>query len=419
MATESLVSPPGAASDNGPNGFIEYEQNMLVVDHGKIYLDGSQVGILYEDGLIQGMAPPFDSELKTIEEISCIFRGIDTQGVVVELPSTKRGPTGILKYNNIPYNVFYGRISSQDHRVIGVFEDDGRVFLRNHKNPSQLLEMDDKSQLRTSFQGIKSDGKPFIHDWTRGLHKADRSYADNEIMRYLPEDFDKLNQVQKSYVLETMKLWAASGVLQIVRKSEGDAGLGNVKHGASGVTGVRTGKVTLDREELETEITLYKKFGPIAKIQTRIRPYSEVRINLVVSHEFGHQLEFTLSQACQDKIDELYQTHLERCNRMHPLPEGYEGYSELLLTHQIEQRVFISGYSRASMHEYWAESVAAFSVKESRDMLKQMDPGVYEILEQVLFSPEKTLSPKHELDALKLQASLRAGGELSDDILNK
>jgi hypothetical protein len=79
--------------------------------------------------------------------------------------------------------------------------------------------------------------------------------------------------------------------------------------------------------------------------------------------------------------------------------------------------VFISGYARTSMHEYWAECVAAFSVKESREMLRNMDPAVYQILHDVVFSPEKTLSPLHEQDALKLQTSLRVGGHLTDDLL--
>jgi hypothetical protein len=278
--------------------------------------------------------------------------------------------------------------------------------------------MDENSQLNTLFQGINSLGKPFNYEWVRPLHRKDRAYMDNEIIRYF-EDYDKLNTLQKSYVLDTMRLWAASGVLQIVRKSEGDAALGNVKHGASGVTSIRSGKVNIDREEFETEITLYKRFGPVAKIQTRVRPYYEVRVNLVVSHEFGHQLEFTLSQTFQERIEDLYQDRLSSCNKLHPLPEAYEGGSELLLMHQIDERVFISGYCRSTFHEYWAECVAAFSVKESRELLKTMDPEVHEMLHDIIFAPEKSLSVKHERDALKLQTSLRVGGELTDSLLDQ
>lgn len=417
MATESLLDTNKAL---GPSGFLELDQNMLVVDYGKISdLAGTQIGYLYEDGLIEGMSAPFDWQgQKAIEQLpGCKFRGIDARGVAIELPCDKRGPTGGLQYNGVPLNVLYGRISTQDHRVVGYMDDNGAITLRDHKTPSTLHALDENSQLNTIFQGIKSNNQPLIHEFVRPLHRKDRNYIDNEIIRYF-EQFDKLNTVQKQYVLETMQIWAASGLLQVVRKSEGTAALGNVKHGASGVTGVRTGMVTLDREEFETEITLYKRFGPVAKVSNRLKPYSEVRINLVVSHEYGHQLEFTLSQAYQDKVTDLYQKRLNTCNRLHPLPEAYEGFSELLLTHQIDDRVFISGYARTSMHEYWAECTAAFSVKESREMLRQRDPQIYDILHEVLFSPEKTLSPKYETEALRLQSSLRVGGHLTDNLLD-
>ncbi len=417
MATESLIE----TKSQGPSGFLELNQNMFVVDYGNVcQVDGTQIGYLHEDGLIEGSAAPLDwAGMKTIEELpGAKFRGIDSRGVSIELPgpSGTRGPTGGLQYNGIALNVLYGRISTQEHLVVGYFSDDGVIQLRDHKTPATLHQLDENSQLNTVFQGINSQGTPFIHEWTRPLHRKDRSYIDNEIIRYF-QDFDKLTTQQKKYVLETMRIWALSGLLQIVRKSEGNAALGNVKHGASGVTGVRTGNVTLDREEFETEINLYNQFGPVAKVPTRTKPYVEVRINLVVSHEYGHQLEFTLSQALKDKITDLYQQRLDSCNRLHPLPGNYEGFSELLFMKQIEHRVFISGYGRTSMHEYWAECVAAFSVKESRLMLQQLDPQVYEILHSVLFLPETSLSLSNQMEARRLQSSLRVGGELMDDLL--
>lgn len=416
MATR--VDNPSSKS-NGPSGFLQFNQSMLVVDYGKIFQDGTPCGYLHEDGLLEGGSEPLGNwdGLRAIEEFpGCFFQGIDSSGAQLELPGKALGPTGGLWYNEVPLNVIYGRISTQDHRLVGEMDDVGNISLRCHKDRTQILAMDEHCQMNTRFQGIKSDGKPFQLEWTRPLHRKDRTYCDNEIIRYF-QDFDRLNTPQKKYVLETMKLWSATGLLQVVRKSEGNCALGNVKHGASGVTGVRTGMVTLDREEFEKEITLYKRFGSIAVVTTRIRPFHEVRINLVVSHEYGHQLEFTLSQAVQDKITDLYHKRLSTCNRMHPLPEEYDGASELLLTQQVNERIFISGYSRQSMHEYWAEATAAFSVKESREILRQCDPGVHDLLHEVVFLPEKNLSPRFEKDILKLQTSLRVGGELSDDIL--
>ena len=34
--------------------------------------------------------------------------------------------------------------------------------------------------------------------------------------------------------------------------------------------------------------------------------YLEVRLNLVVSHEFGHQVDFVLTPAVQNQVLELY-----------------------------------------------------------------------------------------------------------------
>jgi hypothetical protein len=421
MATES-PSMTETKKVPGPSGFITIGDHMLVVDYGKIYVDASPVGYLYEDGSMEGYADPIGSwqGLKTIDELpGCVFRGIDSRGLALELPGNTVGPTGGLSYNGVMLTVIRGRISTSDHRLVGEMNDACAISLFDIRNNGQrvLLKMDENSQMTTIFQGIKSDAKPCVHEWVRVLHRKDRSYVDNEVIRYF-KDFDAINTPQKRYVLDTMKMWAQSGLLQVIRKSEGDAALGNVKHGASGVTGVRTGNVTLDREEFEKEIMLYKRFGALAAVQHSVRPYTEVRINLVVSHEFGHQLEFCLSQASQDRVTDIYNKRLQTCDRLHPRPEEYEGGSELLLPQQVEERIFISGYSRASMHEYWAEATAAFSVTESRRLLKQLDPLVYDVLCEVIHTPEKVLSPKFEKDIQKLQSSLYVGGEFSQDLLD-
>ena len=421
MATERLVEK--APKGNGPSGFLQVNAFMLVVDYGNIYMDGAIVGYLHEDGLILGSGEPLGKweGLRSIDEVpGCVFQGIDASGATLELPGKTTGPTGGLWYNEVPLNVINGRISTQNHNLVGTMNDAGVISLRCHKDRNVMLEMDEQCQLNTRFQGIKSDGKPFQLEWIRPLHRKDRTYSDNEIIRYFKLDFDKLNTAEKKYVLESMKLWASCGLLQVVRKTQGDAAFGNVKHGASGVTGLRTGTVTVDREEFEREIVHYKKYGALAVVShQRVRPYAEVRLNLVVAHEYGHQLEFTLSQAANDRITQFYEKRRQQCDRLHPLPEEYEGQAELLLIHQIEERIFISGYARSSMHEYWAEATAAFSVKESRNILKQCDKAIHDLLHEIVFTPETMLSPSHEKDILKLQTSLRVGGEMSDDILDR
>lgn len=404
----------------GPSGFIEFDGQMLVVDYGRIYQDGTPVGFLYEDGYIKGKFGPLNEKtgLVPIDNVEgCVFRGIDSSGLELDLPGVRVGPSGTMNYNGVMLHVVNGRLATQEHKLVGEFDDEGCVYVRDQTNREPRRKLDENTQLQTVFEGVTSSGEEWRNEFTRPLYRKDKSYSDNEIIRYF-DDFDKLNTPQKQYVFDSMKLWGASGLLQIVRKSEGVAQFGNVRHGAAGVTGVRHGNVTLDKEEFEKEIMLFKRFGPLAVIAIRLNPYVEVRVNLVVSHEFGHQLEFILSQKTQTRITELYEQHKQRSLRYHPLPAGYEGYAEVLTPQQVHQRVFISGYSRTSMHEYWAESVAAFSVKESRKMLKELDPGIYEILRSVVLDPANVLRPVFRDTILDLQASLKVGGEFSEKILD-
>lgn len=416
MQTQSSVEP---SKVHAPSGFIELHGHMLVVDYGKVYMDGTLVGFLYDDGYLKSSSGALgDSEqLRPIEELhGCVFRGIDSNGLELELPGAERGPTGTMTYNDVPLKVIHGRIATTDHQYVGEIEDNGTVYMRDSVNRMPRRKMDENTQLTTVFQGHKSTGEPFNHEFVRPLYRKDKTYSDNEIIRYFG-DFDKLKTAQKKYVVESMNLWSSSGILQVVRKSEGNCMLGNVKHGAAGVTGVRTGFVTLDREEFEKEINLYGRFGSSAVVSTRYKPYVEVRINLVVAHEFGHQLEFCLSQATQEKITEIYQSRVKQCDRIHPLPAEYEGLSELLTQQQVHERVFVSGYARSSMHEYWAECVAAFSVKDSRDFLRKLDPAVYAVLSDVVLHPDQVIRRVFHDTILDLQSSLRVGGELRDDIL--
>lgn len=406
----------------GPTGFIQLGDHLLVVEDGKIYHpEGAQIGFLYEDGLILGNGEPLGKwdGLKTIEELpGAVFRGIDLDNMQLELPETEKGPIGGLKYNNQDLLVLFGRVATANHRLVGKMTDDGTLFFRDPRFPGKLRKMDEYSQLQTLFQGTRSNGQAWKYEFQRSLYRFDKSYWENEIIRYF-EDIDRVNGPQKKYVFDTMKLFAVSGLLQLVRKSEGTAGLGNVKHGASGVTGVRTGNVTLDREEFEREVNFYKKFGPLMCVPSRAKPLIEVRINLVVAHEYGHQLEFCLAQAAQERIRDAYEKRIQNSNRLHPVPDEAETFSEVVQPQDVEKRVFISGYARTSWHEYWAECVAAFATKESRGELKKCDPEIYELLKEVVQTPEKVLSPMLQEGILNLQASLRVGGELPDDLLSQ
>ena len=417
MVTQSPSEPIQA---KGPSGFIEYNGEMLVVDYGRVYSDGSPIGFLYEDGVFKDTAGVLgnSSKLRVIDDIpGCVFRGIDCDGQELVLPGEERGPSGQLTYNGVQLQVMNGRVSNANHQFIAELTDDGDIYLRGGPVREGGRKLDDLTQLSTRFEGTDSEGNKWSHDWSRPLTRPDKSYVENEVIRYFA-DYDKLQVQQKKYVHESLHVWASSGLLQIVRKSEGNAMLGNIKHGAAGVTGVRTGNVTLDKEEFEKEIMLFKRFGALAVVATKYKPYLEVRVNLVVAHEFGHQVEFVLSQATQEKIEQIYLERRKRSDKLHPLPSIYEGMSELLEPPQVYNRVFISGYSRSSKHEYWAECLAAFSVKDGREKLKEIDPPIYQLLCQLVQRPQELIRRVFIDTITDLQASLRMGGEMRDDLLN-
>jgi len=413
--------PADLKQSQGPSGFIDLAGTMLVVDYGRIYQDGAPIGFLFEDGFLKDTSGPLgvSDKLRPIEDIpDCVFRGIDAQGINLVLPGTRRGPNGILHYNGVRYDIVHGRIAGLNHIYCGEFDDDGVVSVRDPAGEDGFRPLSESSQLGTVFEGHRSNGERWRHEHVRPLFRKDRTYTINEIIRYF-QGFDNLTTAQKKYVIDTMALWSSCGILQLVRKSEGDASLGNVRHGAAGVTGVRTGNVTLDREEFEREIELYGKFGALAVVSKGIKDLTEVRLNLVVAHEFGHQLEFVLTQAAQEKITEIFEHRKRSCDKLHPLPSSYNGYSELLSPHQVMERHFLSGYGRTSMHEFWAECVAAFSVKESREKLKELEPGIYKLLEDIILSPTTILRRTLHDTILELQASLRLGREFNNDILSR
>lgn len=406
----------------GINGFLYCGNQFFSVISGKILLeDDTEVGEIWEDGLVRGKREPFGpwNDLKSIEELGGpIFKGSDDRGAPLELPGPERGPIGELKYNNQIFLVLFGRIATPDHRLVGRMKDDGTLLFRDPRFPDTMRQMDEFSQLSTFFQGTKSNGEPLIKQFQRPNHKPDKTYWENEVMRYF-EDIDRINGPQKKYVFETMRLFAATGLLQVVRKNTGTAGLGNVKHGASGVTAVYSGNVNLDREEFEREVNFFKKFGALMAVPSNPKPYIEVRLNMVVPHEYGHQLEFSLSQAAAQHVREMYERREKKKIQPESDPKLRRGLPELIQPQQLEERVFISGYAGTTWNEYFAESVGAFAVKEGRETLKHQDPEMYQFLMKVVFEPEKMLSKTLEKYALDLQTSLRVGGELQDNLLNQ
>jgi hypothetical protein len=79
----------------------------------------------------------------------------------------------------------------------------------------------------------------------------------------------------------------------------------------------------------------------------------------------------------------------------------------------------LSGYAKTSVHEFWAECVAAFSVKESREKLKEFDPAISKLLTDLVMDPTSLLRLPLHKSILDIQAGLRLGGEFNNDLLAK
>ena len=71
-----------------------------------------------------------------------------------------------------------------------------------------------------------------------------------------------------------------------------------------------------------------------------------------------------------------------------------------------------------SVEEYWAECLAAFSIKETRATLKELDPVTYQILCDLVLHPRTVLSRVLHETILALQSSLKLGKEFTKDILS-
>src|SRR5580700_5398046 len=110
--------PGGDKEVQGPTGFLELGGNVLVVDYGNVFMDGTAVGYLYEDGYLKNPGSQSEDmvQWRLIDEVDgCVFRGIDSSGIELTLPTSEHGgPTGNLEFNNLKFTVINGRITTED-----------------------------------------------------------------------------------------------------------------------------------------------------------------------------------------------------------------------------------------------------------------------------------------------------------------
>ena len=193
------MAATASTNSSGPSGFIEYLGQMLIVDYGHIYTDGVPIGFLYDDGYLEDTSGPLgiNKAARPIEELAgCTFRGIDSAGTELVLPGQNLGPTGGLVYNGLQLTVIGGRVATRDHKIIGEFDDSGGLKLRDLVDAKIAYGINETTQLNTNFVGTRSSGENWKYEFVRPLFRKDRTYADNEIMRYFV-GFDNLTMPQK------------------------------------------------------------------------------------------------------------------------------------------------------------------------------------------------------------------------------
>jgi hypothetical protein len=250
--------------------------------------------------------------------------------------------------------------------------------------------------------------------------------VDSEIIRSYFEGFDGLFEVQKNYIISSLQLWICSGFLDLLVGSDRSMSLINAHEAHREGIDLRAGfdlvagRTTLDREELNREIAIFERFGPLCTTQVKPRLFA-VTSNCCVAHEFGHQILLILSDQARAEVEKLYcqrRGNLEQRNTgAEANTPGFEAGKELLTAEQIDLRLYISGHAATSVEEYWAESFGVFSFKAGRQQLEKHDPEIFAFLHSLVFEPEKIVQPGCK-EILMIKRSQRsATHELTSELL--
>jgi hypothetical protein len=234
--------------------------------------------------------------------------------------------------------------------------------------------------------------------------------ATSELSNYF-EGFDRLPSEQQEYIADSLGLWVTAGYVDVLINHKMTAKIGQSFD--------RTRRrVILDQDEFAVEFSLFRKLGPLARVNARTPGFFEARLNLAVAHEMGHQIYLMLSPDAKTRIETLHKNRVEQCDRMHPFPDGYEGNSELVTADQVNERVFLTGYSRSSPEEYFAESFAAFSMKSSREKLKAIDAEIFDMVRGLVYSPNELLHSDWTEEVARSQAERKQRQELTDTLVD-
>lgn len=223
-------------------------------------------------------------------------------------------------------------------------------------------------------------------------------------------DFSGLSEFAQNYLIDSLKLWAVSGLLHIVCMKHNRASIAEQPDDNEGSPSL----VTVSRSEFNSSAALYAQFGPLGVFNQKSSDEVEVRLNLPVAHRFAHQLRAELTGDHWNDVMQLYHRRLSRCAQLHEHIPPNSKQPEHLSDAQVANRCFVTAKARTSPAEYWAESVGAFSTKPGRRALRDVDPDMYALMLKVVSQPERVLNPNSIEELHRFQSRMGLESLIAD-----
>ncbi len=228
-------------------------------------------------------------------------------------------------------------------------------------------------------------------------------------------DYADLEINQQKYVSDCLNLWYLSGLLKTVYESQGGADFDTLADGATVACSVRTGNVKIDRGNFEREVESFERFGPATSFATHGNEVEGSRFNLSLAVGLGFQVEFCLSDQTRDCIREAFEAaHSTSQTLSEPKPGENPPQAwrpELNLS-------FAPGTPHKSWHHYWAESLAAFSIKTSREQLQKIDPKIHALLNELVLQAESKINSNLKEVVLNNRKELLEANEHATNLLD-
>ncbi len=228
-------------------------------------------------------------------------------------------------------------------------------------------------------------------------------------------DYEDLEVNQQKYVSDCFRLWYLSGLLKTVYKSQGGADFDTLADGSTVACSVRTGNVKIARENFQREVESFERFGPVTSFATAENQVKGSCFNLSLLVGLGFQIEFCLSDQTRDSVREVFETAPSTSGT---LSEPRPGENPPQPWRPAPNLSFAPGTPHKSFHHYWAESLAAFSIKKSREQLQQVDSRIHALLTELVLQPEGKIGGNVKVTLLNSKKELLEADEYVDNLLH-